>query len=1035
MKKSTILALLACAFFSAAQAAGNNYGYTEAIRNDMIGSWLNAYYTQTAHGHKISGGFWSEAENMEVLLDAYEATGDLSYKTRFDEVYNHFYATQWEWNYQAGNWMPNDFNDDIMWITIACLRAYRLFGTQAYFDIAKRHFDQTYERAITDQGLMVWRQWYNGITQTTSGSNSCICGPTEVAACYLGLITGDESYFTKARNMYAAQREYLYNPENGAVYDSFSRDQNDLNNRSKFSYNYWSSTYNQGTYLGAACMLYMHYGDAQYYNDATKIMDYCVNHLSNAQGYVNVCGTNNSDLDGFKGILMRYARRFIIDLRHPEYLWWMQKNCMGAYSHRRNSDGLIWTAWWQQTEENTDYTAFGCGTAASLAVNTYIDDNRIIKPGFTTIEAEHFDYLKGVMVNRTGSSEDNLGGVQNGHYTGYNNVNFGTNRADHVTFRYAAIDDAGSIEVRLNSPTGALLGTANLTSTGDWETFTEISCPITPVSGMQNIYLVYKTSNSYVCNLDNFQFGCDTYLYNDLTDNGGTASCSSHIPYSTESAAQVIDNSLDTKLYAYCGDNPSQLWIQYESPRNARVYGYALCSANDSPNRDPKSWVFQASVDGATWVDLDTRTGVVFGARKEKKSYTISDTRLFKFFRLRVTERYGAETGFQLSDWQIYGLEEFADNILTDGGTLTYQSAGYGANEGIDKLNDKTLDKYLVPNAQSCWIEYTATYAYHPTGYTLTSANDADNRDPVSWVLYGANTNENWVELDRQTGVLFYGRHTTQAYPINSDNCYQRYRFEVLDNNGDTMIQLAELQLMGTRGRFPTDLTDNGGTLTASNQNTGNEGTAKIIDNLSGTKNYVYVGTTFNPVWYRYESTLPAVLQYYTITSANDSRERDPKSWKLQGSNNGTNWTDLDTRSNIAFNARYQTQRFDISGNSTAYKYFRLYITERYANTDAGFQIAEWQLYGIEQVPAEDQAVQVTETSAQPALRCQPNPAAGPVYIIGLDSETAYELYNLSGKRMMYGTLKPGEALPTDNLPQGSYLIRINGQILKLIRQ
>ena len=64
-------------------SAGNNYGYTTTIRDNMIGSWLNAYYTPTEYGHKISGGFWSEAENMEILLDAYEATGDLSYKTRF----------------------------------------------------------------------------------------------------------------------------------------------------------------------------------------------------------------------------------------------------------------------------------------------------------------------------------------------------------------------------------------------------------------------------------------------------------------------------------------------------------------------------------------------------------------------------------------------------------------------------------------------------------------------------------------------------------------------------------------------------------------------------------------------------------------------------------------------------------------------------------------------------------------------------------------------------------------------------------------
>ena len=38
------------------------------------------------------------------------------------------------------------------------------------------------------------------------------------------------------------------------------------------------------------------------------------------------------------------------------------------------------------------------------------------------------------------------------------------------------------------------------------------------------------------------------------------------------------------------------------------------------------------------------------------------------------------------------------------------------------------------------------------------------------------------------------------------------------------------------------------------------------------------------------------VIERYTVTSANDVPERDPKDWQFQGSNDDTNWTTLDTQ-------------------------------------------------------------------------------------------------------------------------------------------
>lgn len=88
----------------------------------------------------------------------------------------------------------------------------------------------------------------------------------------------------------------------------------------------------------------------------------------------------------------------------------------------------------------------------------------------------------------------------------------------------------------------------------------------------------------------------------------------------------------------------------------------------------------------------------------------------------------------------------------------------------------------------------------------------------------------------------------------------------------------------------------------------------------------------------------------YTITSANDGPKRDPKSWTVQGSNDGETFVDLDKQENQTFSDRFQTKSYTIA-KPGAYQYYRLNITEN--NGDDGtdgnvgtprIQLSEWDL-------------------------------------------------------------------------------------------
>lgn len=131
-----------------------------------------------------------------------------------------------------------------------------------------------------------------------------------------------------------------------------------------------------------------------------------------------------------------------------------------------------------------------------------------------------------------------------------------------------------------------------------------------------------------------------------------------------------------------------------------------------------------------------------------------------------------------------------------------------------------------------------------------------------------------------------------------------------------------------------------GGKDTVSRENSGGpnavEASKYAFDGNPETK---YLIGDMGSVWLRFELNEPAAANAYTVTSANDFIDRDPIDWSLKGSNDGTNWTILDSRAGELFDQRFQLRVFRIS-NKVAYKYYQLDIT-RVRNGDA-MQMADW---------------------------------------------------------------------------------------------
>lgn len=1121
---------------------------TPDMRVSMMQAWKDRYFNWL----KTSTGFWGEAECMEIILDAYETTGKEEYKTMFEEVYEHFVSYPAGWG-QSGNgtdWMWNDFNDDVAWAVLASIRAHFMFGQHPnssinYLNIARTNFNKMYTRALYKvDNLYYVLRWKQG----QEGTTSCVNGPSEIAACYLGIATGDDTYFQKAKMLYDSQRIHMYEPSTGRVYDSFE--------------NNWASAYNQGTYLGAALMLYNRYGDEMYRKDAEKIMEFTRNNLCNSEGIITSVDSESGDYTSFKAILLRYVRRYVADLGNVETGEWLQKNALKAFNNR-NSRGITRLEWKTKTAETDDWNEIGAFAAVAIAMNAPMDVNTIYKKAFDPIKSGSFDYIsKLTSENNTEGEVMEITAIEDGAYLGYNLVDCGNDFATGIKITLLNDNSARTVDVRVGSSTGELLASVAIPASNS--TWMELQANFSrQLTGVNNLYLVFKGSKNNL-RFKSFRLisGGTNYssvAQSDITDDGGELTSL----YAGGELTKLTDNAIETK---YVVSGQSDVWVQYKAKARYKIASYSITSANDNPECDPKDWTLYGSDNGTDWTVLDERKGRSFGAREATLHFTVNSEEPWQYFKLHIRSNNGG-SDTQLSEWQLFGdtyfesyshdfieegsllsegvettvlhairdnnpetffsaaLSEFPIAIIyeapvpimlqgfaltssgedsasdpkswrlsgsTDGiswrvvdsrddqffesryqkklfdrttstayqyfkleimavndmnaadvkiaewelygyylnnfdvsynpnGKITAQWEGKSADENYLKLIDKNkAGKYLASYRKSFWTIYESERPVKLYAYSLISANDAPNRDPKNWTLYGSNNNSSWTVIDKRENQNFIYRQSTQYYSCVTNKTYKYFKLDVESNHDEKNIQLAEWQLFGEFNTYGSDITENGGVLTSSHAATDGTELSNLTDNNETSKYYLDItNANFGDgIWFKYESPEPIVLSSYALTSSNDIPFNDPKAWKLQGSNDDFEWTDIDLQPDVTFERRCERKVFQTSA-SVAYKYFRLFVTAR-KSTIRGFQFAEWELFGTIVSGVDDIAIQ--------QATIYPNPAVDAI-TVQTPTKGVLEINSMTGETLLSTAILEGNnTIQLGRLPQGFYLLKIKSK-------
>jgi hypothetical protein len=117
--------------------------------------------------------------------------------------------------------------------------------------------------------------------------------------------------------------------------------------------------------------------------------------------------------------------------------------------------------------------------------------------------------------------------------------------------------------------------------------------------------------------------------------------------------------------------------------------------------------------------------------------------------------------------------------------------------------------------------------------------------------------------------------------------CVERFR----------LLLIAGFVCMFCRAGFAEwmDLTDYGGTITASSQIHEGESKEKAFDNTTATK-WLTGGTATGWIQFQFPDGIQYVIGRYSIASANDAPELDPRNSTMIWSNDGANWMVVDTK-------------------------------------------------------------------------------------------------------------------------------------------
>lgn len=465
-----------------------------------------------------------------------------------------------------------------------------------------------------------------------------------------------------------------------------------------------------------------------------------------------------------------------------------------------------------------------------------------------------------------------------------------------------------------------------------------------------------------------------------------------------ESAARAIDGVASTKYLNYGRENSGFIVTPSVGPSVAT--SFTITTANDFEGRDPSSYELYGSNDpiqsqdnstgqGEAWTLISSGNLDLPVERNVAGSpVTFANTTSYRAYKILFRDnRQDGEfiDSIQIGDIQFDGtvapqgttLLRPADRLLAIDADLKVSSSFPTGENPANVLDANSATKYLNGGGKLTGLIVTPARGASVIGsFVITTANDAPERDPAAWTLYGttdsvtstnnsAGTNENWTVIASGTVTLPDTRLV--AGPVVSfanSASYTSYKliFTQLKSPTSSLMQIADVQFYesndgtGSGVLAPGDAIVATALLQPQSSYNASEHPGRVVDGDVNTK-YLNFGKENSGVII-IPSVGPSIVRNLNFVTANDSIGRDPASFQLFGTrgpvtstdnSQGTNeqWTLIASGALALPDARLTAGDPITINNTTAYTAYKiLFPTLKSANTVNSMQVAEIRFQG-----------------------------------------------------------------------------------------
>ena len=137
------------------------------------------------------------------------------------------------------------------------------------------------------------------------------------------------------------------------------------------------------------------------------------------------------------------------------------------------------------------------------------------------------------------------------------------------------------------------------------------------------------------------------------------------------------------------------------------------------------------------------------------------------------------------------------------------------------------------------------------------------------------------------------------------------------------------------------------GVATTTSSSLSGESVDSLFDNNIATQWSTMVNSAVE-ITYTFNQNRREWFNVYTMTSSDSNPERDPTTWRLEGSTDGLTWNRIDYQSNFVFTSRQQTVSFTVPSNRISYNRLRLVILAVRGSHESIAQLAEFRIYATE---------------------------------------------------------------------------------------